>query len=128
MYTVTKLHDSIFGNIPYIAPEILKAIKTKQDSHTKSSDIYSLGVLLWEISSGKSPFEDHNDYTISTAILSGVREERISYTPDEYYKLYSECWDEEPKNRHTIEDVYEPLEKLLNDINDEKVLEIEGKK
>src|SRR6266540_550497 len=128
MYTVTKLHDSIFGNIPYIAPEILKAIKTKQDSHTKSSDIYSLGVLLWEISSGKTPFEDHNDYTIITAILLGVREEKIAYTPDEYYKLYSKCWDEEPKKRCTIEDVYEILEKLLNNNDEENVLKIKGKK
>jgi len=59
--TATRIHDNLFGNIPYVAPEILKASKTKQDPYTESSDIYSLGVLLWEISSGKTPFEDCND-------------------------------------------------------------------
>jgi len=87
MNTTTRIHDSLFGNIPYIAPEILKA----QHSHTKHSDIYSLGVLLWEISSGETPFKSQIDYTIVATILSGIREERIPGTPDGYYKLYSEC-------------------------------------
>jgi len=60
--------------------------------------------------------------------LLGVREEKIAYTPDEYYKLYSKCWDEEPKKRCTIEDVYEILEKLLNNNDEENVLKIKGKK
>ncbi len=77
-----------------------------------------MGVLLWEISSGKTPFEDCNDYTILTTILSGNRGERILDTPDEYYKSYSECWDDETEKRHTVENVYEVLEKLLNDNDD----------
>ena len=130
MNTVTGIHDKLFGNIPYVAPEILRA-KTKQDPYTKYSDIYSLGILLWEISSGKTPFEDYNDYTISTAILSGAREEKILDTPNEYYELYSKCWDDEPEKRHTIENVYKVLENLLNVNNDDDcekdVLESEGK-
>ena len=56
MNTMTTIHDKLFGNIPYVAPEILRANETKQDPYTKNSDIYSLGVLLWEISSGKNSF------------------------------------------------------------------------
>ena len=130
MNTATGIHDKLFGNIPYVAPEILRA-KTKQDPYTKYSDIYSLGILLWEISSGKTPFEDHYDYTIVAKILSGDREERILDTPDEYYKLYSKCWDDKPENRHTIENVYEVLEKLSNvnnnDDDEKNILENKGK-
>jgi len=89
-----------------------------------------LGVLFWEISSGKTPFEDCNDYTILATILSGDREERILDTPDEYYELYDKCWDDKPENRHTIENVYKVLEKLLNvnkDDDEKKSLENEGK-
>ena len=123
IHTIMKLHNDLFGNIRFVAPEVLRASKTKQDPHTKSSDIYSLGVLLWEISSGKPPFEDFNDYTIVANILLEHREERIPDTPSEYYKLYSECWNNEPKKRHTIEYIYKVLEKLL----DENELEKEGK-
>src|ERR1044072_6419207 len=71
MITRTKIYDKSFGNVLYVAPEILRASETKQAPYTKSSDIYSLGVLLWEISSGKTPFEEINDYTIIARILSG---------------------------------------------------------
>src|ERR1043165_7767503 len=93
--------------IPYVAPEILKTGGTIKD-YTKRSDIYSLGVILWVISSGKPPFEDYDhkhDMILIGTILSKIREERIPGTPDEYYELYSKCWDEEPEKRHTIEEV-----------------------
>ncbi|CAG8564790.1 2565_t:CDS:2 [Funneliformis mosseae] len=117
---MTRIHDKLFGNIPYVAPEILKAGKSEQDPYTKYSDVYSLGVLLWNISSGKAPFKDQKDYTISTSILSGIREERIQNTPDEYFELYSKCWNDVPEERHYVEDVYEVLERLLENYNEEK--------
>ena len=120
MNTATNIHDGLFGNIPYVAPEVLKASKTKQDPYTIYSDIYSLGVLLWEISSGQSPFKDESNYTIITAILSGDREERAPNTPDKYYMLYNQCWRDNPEERHSVEYVYNVLEKLLN--NESKIM------
>jgi serine/threonine protein kinase len=125
MNTETNIHDKFFGNIRYVAPEILRASKTKQDPYTEYSDIYSLGVLLWEISSGQNPFEDQSDYTIIFAILQGSREERATETPDKYYELYSKCWDDKPEKRCTIKYVYNALKKLLEnddkEIDDEKI-------
>ena len=43
--------SSIYGNLPYIAPE---AIAKKE--YTKASDIYSVCMLMWEISFGQPPF------------------------------------------------------------------------
>ena len=37
----------IYGNLSYIAPEVITGKET-----TKASDIYSIGILMWEISSG----------------------------------------------------------------------------
>src|SRR5436309_335151 len=36
--------DKIYGIIPYIAPEIFQRKK-----NTKQSDVYSIGMLMWEI-------------------------------------------------------------------------------
>ncbi len=44
--------DSIVGTVPYIAPEILE-LKTA----TPSSDIFSLGVMLYEVSTGQRPYQ-----------------------------------------------------------------------
>ncbi|POG67217.1 kinase-like domain-containing protein, partial [Rhizophagus irregularis DAOM 181602=DAOM 197198] len=45
---VDKSLNSVYGNLPYIAPEVITGKKT-----TFASDIYSFGILMWEISSGQ---------------------------------------------------------------------------
>ncbi|RGB40849.1 kinase-like domain-containing protein [Rhizophagus diaphanus] len=40
---------SIYGNLPYIAPEVIIG-----KEYTFASDIYSFGILMWEISSGQA--------------------------------------------------------------------------
>ena len=46
--------NKIYGITPYIAPEVLRRNK----KNTKESDIYSIGMLMWEIFSGHPPFND----------------------------------------------------------------------
>src|SRR5256885_326444 len=107
MNSTTNIHNNLFGNIRYIAPEIFKSSqvegpnKNTKDLYTKYSDVFSLGVLLWQISSGKPPFESQNEYLLFVTVMSGSKERRIPNTPDEYYKLYNECWDDKPEQRHT---------------------------
>ncbi|RGB42759.1 kinase-like domain-containing protein [Rhizophagus diaphanus] len=43
--------DEVYGIIPYIAPEIFQGQK-----YTKASDIYSFGMIMWELMTGKKPF------------------------------------------------------------------------
>ena len=45
----------LLGIAAYIEPQCYKINKYKQN---EKSDVYSLGVLLWEISSGKPPFSE----------------------------------------------------------------------
>ncbi|PKY18543.1 kinase-like protein, partial [Rhizophagus irregularis] len=98
------------GMIEYIEPQCFKNRKYKKD---KKSDIYSLGVLLWEISSGRIPFSDcSRDHLLDYYIKNGDREDPIDGTPPKYQKLYQECWNDEPKSRPDIEKVYEILSQL----------------
>src|SRR5947207_12628415 len=50
-----KSDGKICGVLPYIAPEVLNG---KQ--YTLSSDIYSFGIIMAEVSSGKPPFIKEN--------------------------------------------------------------------
>ena len=73
--------------IPYVDPKSLN----QQDKICEKSDIYSIGVLMWQISSGRQPFKDMGfDYGIrlSIAIINGLREKIIDKTPTEYSNLY----------------------------------------
>ena len=54
----------------------------------KKSDVYSIGVLLWQISSGYRPFyEVDHDASLILSILNGRREEIIDGTPVKYSNL-----------------------------------------
>ena len=56
------------------------------------SDVYSIGVLFWQLSSGRRPFYAENEqYDVSLAIeiRDGKREVIIEGTPVEYSNLYT---------------------------------------
>jgi hypothetical protein len=57
----------------------------------KKSDVYSIGILIWQISSGYRPYyaEGVNyDISLALAILNGRREKIIGSTPIEYSNIY----------------------------------------
>src|SRR5260364_163361 len=48
--------DGIYGALPYVAPEVLQG-----KPYTHASDLYSFGMIMWEISSGNPVFFEYND-------------------------------------------------------------------
>ena len=86
MNEVSDSNKYILGRIAYVDPQHFRKQKAN-----KKSDVYSVGVLLWEISSGKKPFESHDNFpdaTLMSTILSGKREIPIPDTPDDYIDIY----------------------------------------
>jgi serine/threonine protein kinase len=81
--------SKLFGLIPYTDPKSFISTTTLYLLNEKS-DVYSIGVLLWEISSGQPPFHD-KPYNISLAlsILQGLREAPIPETSEDYIKIYT---------------------------------------
>ncbi|RGB42769.1 kinase-like domain-containing protein, partial [Rhizophagus diaphanus] len=90
--------NSIYGNLPYIAPEVISGKET-----SFASDIYSIGMLMWEISSGQPPFINfENDYELALKIINGMRPKIVPGTPLEYKELMEQCWDAYPEKRPDI--------------------------
>ncbi|GBC10880.1 hypothetical protein RclHR1_09990005 [Rhizophagus clarus] len=117
--------SKVFGVIPYIDP---KSLNDQQYKLNEKSDIYSIGVLMWQISSGLQPFKDKGfdyDMKLSVAILNGLREEIVNETPIKYSNLYEECWKYEPNNRPIIQKVALTLKAIItsehNDIVNENI-------
>ncbi|RGB32749.1 hypothetical protein C1646_762508 [Rhizophagus diaphanus] len=84
---------NLFGIIPYVDPKIFSKRKNNNNStqlfsYNEKNDIYSIGVLLWEISSGKSPFStEEYDIDLAIEISQSLREEPILNTSENYMTL-----------------------------------------
>src|SRR5436190_4831248 len=109
------------GMPAYIEPQCFINNNYKRN---EKSDIYSLGVLFWEISSGKPPFPDTSIYKISLDIVKGIREAPISNTPLKYQQLYEKCWKEEPNQRPDIDEIYKILIELKSQFNNNEHINI----
>ncbi|EXX54171.1 uncharacterized protein OCT59_027379 [Rhizophagus irregularis] len=120
---ISNPQSKTFGLIPYIDPKIFNRKVNSENqikvySLNKKSDVYSIGVLLWEISSGRPPFGDElNDLGLAMAIFQGLREKPIPDTPEEYIKIYTDCWNIEPDNRPTINQVVNELKAKMTKEN-----------
>ncbi|KAF0403897.1 kinase-like protein [Gigaspora margarita] len=90
----------------YIDPQCFENVPYKR---SKKSDIYSFGVILWEISSGRPPFQSLNPYAIIIHVFKGEREIPIEGTPDLYIQLYERCWNYDPNQRPELEEIQENL-------------------
>ncbi|CAI2179331.1 3994_t:CDS:2, partial [Funneliformis geosporum] len=115
----------VFGVLPYVDPKRFDRQRKNDNTFqpymlNKKSDVYSVGVLLWEISSGRPPFYvkgEEYDFTLAMDIIQGLRESVIPGTPEFYVNIYTECWDGEPENRPAINKIVDSLNATLTKIN-----------
>ncbi|RGB24706.1 kinase-like domain-containing protein, partial [Rhizophagus diaphanus] len=61
----------IYGVMPYVAPEVLR-----RRPYTQESDIYSLGMIMYFVATGRQPFSNRaHDHILALDICKGVRPE-----------------------------------------------------
>ncbi|KAF9430843.1 hypothetical protein BGZ94_003324 [Podila epigama] len=109
--TIYTTKAGLFGVVPYVAPE---RMQNPNITYTAKCDIYSLGVILWELSSCAIPFESQlQDVMLAVNIIAGCREKTVLGTAVEYEMLYRRCWDGLPQNRPQMDIVLSELVELL---------------
>ncbi|PKY48624.1 kinase-like protein [Rhizophagus irregularis] len=114
----SDVDTGVFGVIPYVDPKMLDPKIPYNLS--KKSDIYSMGVIFWQLTSCSSPFnfEKRKDHaSISLDILNGVREEPIPNTNVKFIELYQQCWRYEPDKRPDVNQVISKLNEIGSENN-----------
>ncbi|CAB4473256.1 unnamed protein product [Rhizophagus irregularis] len=105
-----KTNNSIFGKIGYMAPEVLR-----RNSYSKAADVYSFGIILWELTSCRMPFSDvRQDIHLVYEIIEGRRPKIVEGTPPAFAKLIQDCWNPDPNLRPTMEEVRNRIWKFSN--------------
>ena len=83
----SNIQSQLFGVVPYIDPKSFNGYRLDE-----KSDVYSVGMLLWEISSGYPPFYTQGkpyDVGLALNISQGLRETTIPDTPKDYVQVYT---------------------------------------
>ena len=110
------------GTPEYMAPEILM-----REESTKAMDVYSFGMVVYEIVTLKKPFEDmHNPNVIQVLqrVTQGNMPAFDESTPESYRNLIQRCWAEKPENRPTFDEIVRMLRTdpgfILDGVNKEE--------
>ena len=85
----------IAGTLPYMAPELLRGERGDQ-----RSDIWALGVLLYEMVAGRRPFTGVTGFEVSAGILNQEPEALPSNVPSPMRAIIQRCLEKNPGKRY----------------------------
>jgi tRNA A-37 threonylcarbamoyl transferase component Bud32 len=97
------------GTLQWKAPELLKFGKP-----SKASDIYSLGVVFWELATRCVPYQNSDDAIICQGVKAGDRLEIPADVPHTFASMISTAWSQEPTERPTAQTII--IEIMINSL------------
>jgi serine/threonine protein kinase/tetratricopeptide (TPR) repeat protein len=99
---------TIVGTLPYLAPELLRG-----EPAEPRTDTWALGVLLYEMASGKHPFSGRTAFELSSAILREPPTPLPASVPANLRTVILHCLEKSPEERYqSIHEVHSALESL----------------
>jgi len=115
---------TIGGTTQWMSPELLALILDKSGPKnsrpTKQSDCYALGMVIYEVLSGRAPFSHLNPYIVVPKVMDGERPERPegvegAWFTDDLWQMLNRCWATRPDSRPSVGTVLERLEWVSTD-------------
>ncbi len=81
---------------------------------TSKSDVWSYGVVLWELFSlGEMPYAEVDINHVQSAVMNGLRLNRPELAPTEIFDIMLECWKHDPEARPGFGEVKTKMSSLL---------------
>ncbi|KAJ2945700.1 hypothetical protein O0L34_g541 [Tuta absoluta] len=96
------------GSAAWMAPEVFEG-----SSYTEKCDVFSWGIILWEVLSRRKPFEEGGSaFRIMWAVHNGQRPNLIEGCPEPIEQLMTHCWRKVPAERPSMAKVVEIMKSL----------------
>ncbi|XP_062510364.1 uncharacterized protein LOC134186411 isoform X2 [Corticium candelabrum] len=105
-----KLMSESVGTLLWRAPETFFEKK-----YGASVDVYSFGIVMWEIMSQKVPYDDCRTsymYQLAELVRQGQRPSLHDNEPADYISLMKRCWDGNPQKRPMFGEILTRLDLL----------------
>jgi len=106
--------NSVMGSVHYLPPE-----QASGNNATVKSDIYSLGILMYELITGKVPFKGENAVEIAIKHMKNPIPSVRDYNPDipqSVENIILKAAAKNPKNRYdSVGEMYEDLKECLSE-------------
>uniref|UniRef100_A0A3B3ZDB8 Fibroblast growth factor receptor n=1 Tax=Periophthalmus magnuspinnatus TaxID=409849 RepID=A0A3B3ZDB8_9GOBI len=110
------------GRLPvkWMAPEALF-----DRIYTHQSDVWSFGVLLWEIFTlGGSPYPGVPVEELFKLLKEGHRMEKPSACTQDMYQMMRDCWHAVPSRRPTFQQLVDDLDRMLSLMANQEYLDL----
>ncbi|NXX06409.1 RIPK4 kinase, partial [Larus smithsonianus] len=115
--------DGLCGTIAYLPPE---RIKEKNRCFDTKHDVYSFSIVVWGVLTQKKPFaEENNILHIMVKVVKGHRPELPAVSKsrpqscNNLIKLMQKCWQDDPGERPTFQEITSETEALCEKPEDE---------
>ncbi|XP_040571322.1 fibroblast growth factor receptor 2 isoform X1 [Lepeophtheirus salmonis] len=113
VYTYQTYWKKSNGKLPvkWLSPESLF-----DNKYTSKSDVWSFGILLWElVTFGGCPYPGIPPERLVKLLKSGYRMEKPDSCTGEIYEIMTDCWSYNPDARPTFKNLIMRIEILLQD-------------
>ena len=99
------------GTMAWMAPEQINNPNPNIDTSSKKSDIYSFGMICWEIATRQLP--GCTPYIIIQQATSGTRPKIPEGTPPKFSEIITRCWAQVPNARPEAQALVKEFEQLV---------------
>ncbi|XP_039024261.1 uncharacterized protein LOC120157071 [Hibiscus syriacus] len=111
----TLVSGGVRGTLPWMAPELLSG---KSDMVSEKIDIYSFGIVMWELLTGEEPYADIHCASIIGGIVNNTLRPKIpSWCDPEWKALMEKCWAYDPAERPSFSEISQKLRNMAAAMN-----------